>query len=134
MGGRNGWGIRAYVIWFGISSFFVPFLILVFCYVKIYYVIWENLNMRAATPIKEVDLKKASRFKDNIQRAFSTTKLNCLNRKKNINLRIRGTKDRTENKFDAADKFRVHNIGSLKTIQCQNPSGYIGKFKYLIIY
>ncbi len=37
-----GWGLKAYIAWFSISNFFVPLVILFFCYSRICYDIWEN--------------------------------------------------------------------------------------------
>jgi hypothetical protein len=40
------WGAKAYVIWFSVSNFFIPFVILLFCYTRICYVIWDNFNSK----------------------------------------------------------------------------------------
>ena len=42
----KGWGIQAYIIWFSFTNFFIPFVILLFCYSRICYVIWDNVNSK----------------------------------------------------------------------------------------
>ena len=37
-----GWGVKAYVLWFSVSNFFIPLCILFFCYSRICYDIWNN--------------------------------------------------------------------------------------------
>ena len=39
-----GWGVKAYVTWFSFSNFFIPLVILLFCYSRICYDIWDNVN------------------------------------------------------------------------------------------
>ena len=41
-----GWGVRAYVTWFAISNFFIPFIFLIVCYGWICHVIWDNFNSK----------------------------------------------------------------------------------------
>ncbi len=43
-----GWGAIAYVTWFSVSNFFVPLSILLFCYVRICYVIWDNAKSKSS--------------------------------------------------------------------------------------
>ena len=52
-----GWGLKAYVSWFSVSNFFLPLAVLLFCYSRICYDIWENGKL------KMEDKKKNSYFK-----------------------------------------------------------------------
>ena len=58
----EGWGVKAYVLWFTFSNFLLPLVILLFCYTRICYTIWDNVNSKS--DVKNVDfwerLKKLS--------------------------------------------------------------------------
>ena len=58
----KGWGVQAYVLWFTFSNFLLPLVILLFCYTRICYTIWDNVNSKS--DVKNVDfwerLKKLS--------------------------------------------------------------------------
>ena len=58
----KGWGVKAYVLWFTFSNFLLPLVILLFCYTRICYTIWDNVNSKS--DVKKVDfwerLKKLS--------------------------------------------------------------------------
>ena len=69
-----------------------------------------------------------SRFKDKIQNAFSTSSRKWFSRTKTTTIRDRAEEDRAENKFDAADKFRVRNERSLEKLQWQKQDECNGKF------
>ena len=45
----EGWGTKAYVTWFAISNFFIPFVVLIFCYGRICHVIWDNFNSKTTS-------------------------------------------------------------------------------------
>jgi hypothetical protein len=45
----KGWGIKAYITWFAFSNFFVPLLVLVYCYGRICFAIWDNFNSKTTT-------------------------------------------------------------------------------------
>ena len=47
-----GWGQPAYVIWFSISNFFIPLVILLFCYGRICYALWDNFNSKSSSSNK----------------------------------------------------------------------------------
>lgn len=62
-----GWGIQAYVAWFSISNFFIPLFILVFCYSRICYEIWQNGKIKRGLK----DSKCLKRLRNMSQRASS---------------------------------------------------------------
>ena len=41
-----GWGLKAYVSWFSLVNLFLPLAILLFCYSRICYDIWENGKLK----------------------------------------------------------------------------------------
>ena len=48
------WGLKTYIIWFSFSNFFIPLVILFYCYTRICYVIWENGKQRKDfSPVKD---------------------------------------------------------------------------------
>ena len=48
------WGLKTYIIWFSLSNFFIPLVILFYCYTRICYVIWENGKQRRDfSPVKD---------------------------------------------------------------------------------
>ena len=48
------WGLKTYIIWFSFSNFFIPLVILFYCYTRICYVIWENGKQRRDfSPVKD---------------------------------------------------------------------------------
>ena len=122
-----GWGIKAYVVWFGISNFFVPFVILVFCYTRICYVIWENFNSKTIALEEDNSEKKISRYKDKIHKAFSTSNGNWLSRRKNTNPHHPSEEDGTGSKFQGAENFRVNNERSLGKMEWQKHNDCNGK-------
>eukprot|EP00095_Tigriopus_kingsejongensis_P010910 snap_masked-scaffold348_size200312-processed-gene-1.4 protein:Tk10910 transcript:snap_masked-scaffold348_size200312-processed-gene-1.4-mRNA-1 annotation:"vasopressin v1a" len=40
------WGLKTYVTWFAFSNFFIPFVVLVYCYGRICHAIWANFNSK----------------------------------------------------------------------------------------
>ena len=40
------WGARAYVTWFSLSNFFLPLVVLIYCYGRICHAIWDNFNSK----------------------------------------------------------------------------------------
>ena len=44
-----GWGMPTYVTWFSISNFFIPLVVLLFCYSRICFVIWDNVKSKQTT-------------------------------------------------------------------------------------
>ena len=53
------WGLKTYIIWFSFSNFFIPLVILFYCYTRICYVIWENGKQRRDfSPVKDESTSK----------------------------------------------------------------------------
>lgn len=48
-----GWGVKAYVTWFAFSNFFIPFVVLVYCYGRICHAIWDNFNSKTSNKVPE---------------------------------------------------------------------------------
>ena len=65
-----GWGIQAYVAWFSVSNFFIPLFILVFCYSRICYEIWQNGKIKRGLK----DYNYLASFKNMSQKASSLFK------------------------------------------------------------
>ncbi len=38
--------MQIYIAWFAVSNFFVPLVVLTYCYGRICHAIWHNLNMK----------------------------------------------------------------------------------------
>ena len=114
----KGWGVKAYVVWYGISNFFVPLVILAFCYLRICYVIWENFNSKT---INLESTNETISFKERIYKTFGVSNCQKWGLRKNIN---ENTQQQDENNVsshtNAAETFRVHNEESLEKIQWQN--------------
>lgn len=42
----EGWGKKAYVLYYAMSNFFVPFVVLLYCYSKMCAVLWGNFKQK----------------------------------------------------------------------------------------
>ena len=115
VGGPQGWGVKTYVVWYGISNFFVPLVILAFCYLRICYVIWENFNSKT---INLEDNGEKLSFRQRLCKSFSETNAKWFGSRKSKYLDEPNEEDWT----NAADKFRVDNEKSLGKMQWQKQS------------
>lgn len=134
IGGPKGWGVKAYIVWYGISNFFVPLVILAFCYLRISYVIWENFNSKT---INLEETEKNGGWREKIRQTFknsnTSSKMTWLSSMRTLKRNKKYLEDEDDsnpkNQSNPADTFRVHNEESLEKIQWQKQSDYCeGKF------
>ena len=107
------------------ANFFIPLVILVFCYLRICHVIWENFNSKT---INLEGTNEKTSFTKKICRALRIPNSERLCKEKSNCI----TDEKEENDFEkgcnAADKFRVKNEEALEKIQWQNQSEFEGKY------
>ena len=146
VGGPQGWGVKAYIVWYGFSNFFIPLVILAFCYLRISYVIWENFNQKTINLEECGQTEKDGGWKAKIYRTISsrnsTSKLTWLCSMKSLgrqrNKKYLDEDDEVNQKLNdinskrkqnPGDEFRVQNEESLEKIHWQKQSDYCdGKF------
>ena len=139
--------MKAYIVWYGFSNFFIPLVILAFCYLRISYVIWENFNQKTINLEECGQTEKDSGWKAKIYKTISsrntTSKMTWLcsmkslgkqaNKKyldedEEVNQKLNDI--HSKRKPNPGDEFRVQNEESLEKIHWQKQSGYCdGKFK-----
>ena len=141
VGGPQGWGVKAYIVWYGVSNFFIPLVILAFCYLRISYVIWENFNQKTINIEESIQTEKSGGWKSKFCKTFSsantTSKMTWLSSMKSLkkqrNKKYLEEDDEvhqnlngidSKKKTNLADEFRVHNEESLEKIHWQKQSEY----------
>ena len=132
--GPGGWtssnSIQAYIVWYSISNFLLPFVILVFCYGSICYVIWDNFNNKTIQ-IDDKTRGKFSTFTERINRAFGEAKQSCCRRKKD-SPGDQAEETNRDTKPNAADEFRVHDDKTLSKPLWNQQNEHSGK-QFLIV-
>ena len=68
-----GWGVRAYVLAFSVTNFFIPLLFLSFCYGAICLAIWDNFN-RYLNKLKSLGETKC----DFVKNAWKNARSKCV--------------------------------------------------------